>query len=438
MDCNHLASLPNEIVLAIIDSLGLKETWSFALASRALYKLSQAALQRHRKYSTKYSTICLGNEGEQPVDFLAELLRDPRIASYIIEMQISKDHDVNKRDEYPEIAALGAGCPWLSEPQQREWQDALLVPKNQFYHLAILLTLLPKLESIKLLGVSYNSYRPILKMVSAIAVENRDPASPIHEKALSALTRISATSSLGENWEFEIYAPFTTLPSMRSLHGRTITGTYYSIALPSALFDQNNRLIQQSQIEEIEMTRSFIDVHTWAWMLRSIKDLRGFTYEHGGNMANVFGEYHGRRIVALLRQHAAHSLEQMDLTDWNSGFWGDREHWGDGLDLFIGDLSDFRILRVLRLMDTVFQRPDRSFVRLFGVLPASIRVVTLVRDEYRWEDRTELFGGLAQGRHRLPELERICLEGGYSLSKDLIDDCKGVGIDIEGSGLQVG
>ncbi|KAL8857396.1 MAG: hypothetical protein Q9178_006023 [Gyalolechia marmorata] len=434
MDCDHLSSLPNEITIAIVDSLGPTETWSFARASRALYNLSQPALQRHREQ--KYSTICLGDDGDQPVDFLdEEFLRDPRIASCVNEMQISScwedDDDVDQPDKYPDIAALGPRCPWLSESQQRKWRDALLVPKNQLYHLAILLTLLPNLGSIKLLAME-NGYKPILEMVCAIAIENQNPASPVHDKALSALTRISIAHLIpGIEQQFDIYAPFIALPSMRSLHGCVITGHFDPAALPSALFDQNNRLIQQSYIEEIEMTQSSIAACSWAWMLGSIKDLRRFTYEHVGNIEGVWVEYRGQRIVALLQQHAAHSLQQMDLTAWYSGYWGD--DW----EMFIGDLSDFQLLRVLRVNDTVFQRPDRRFVRLDSVLPASIRVVTLARDKCSSEDRTELFVGLAQGRHRLPELERICLEGEYSLSKDLIDRCKGVGIQIEGSDLQV-
>ncbi|KAL8917662.1 MAG: hypothetical protein Q9172_005743 [Xanthocarpia lactea] len=334
MDRGHLTSLPNEITHAIIDSLGPTETWSFARASRALYNLSQPALQRHREH--KYSTICLGDDGDQPVDFLdEEFLRDPRIASCVTEMEISScledDDDVVQHDKYPEIAALGPGCPWLSESQQREWRDALLVPKNQLYHLAILLTLLPNLGSIKLLGME-NGYKLILEMVCAIAVENQNPASPVHDKALSALTRISIA---GVEQSFDIYAPFIALPSMRSLYGCVIDGSFNPAALPSALFDQTNRLIQQSHIEEIEMMQSSIAADSWAWMLGSIKDLRGFTYEHVGNIESVWVEYRGQRIVALLQQHAAHSLQQMDLTAWYS------EYWGDDWDMFIGDLRDF-------------------------------------------------------------------------------------------------
>ena len=347
-------------------------------------------------------------------------------------MQISENHDVDKQDEYPEIAAQGARCPWLSESQQREWRDALLVPKNQLYHLAILLTLLPNLESIRLLGMG-TGYKPILEMVCVIAVENQNPASPVHDKALSASTRISIAHlnpDLDQN--FNIYAQFTALPAMRSLHGCVIIGHFDPTALPSALFDQNNRLIQQSQIEEIEMMQSSIAADSWAWMLGSIKDLRRFTYEHVGDIETAYIHYHGLRIVALLQQHAAHSLQQMDLTA------GRLEYWDAAWDLYIGDLGNFQTLRVLRVQDTAFQRPNGIFVPLVGVLPASIRVVTLVRDECVWADPTELFGGLAQGRHRLPDLEKICLEGEYSLPKDLIDKCKGVGVQIECSGLQVG
>ena len=455
---HDLLSLPNELTTQVNDELDLTDTWSFARTSKSIYNLSQFTLQRHREYKEKYSIICLGSpaldhemndtgitfdEG-YPLFFLERILRDPRIACYVTDLRLSqcgtKPHRrlfqgkaFEKQRERlatiitavgTELAALGANCPWLNESRRPHWQEALLAHPNQAHYAALLLTLLPNLRSMAMKGMCYDC-EPITEMVEAIVKANRDRSSTVHESALSKLRSISINHwDTEDGQDITVYTPFVLLPSIRLLHGRMICGESFPDEAPSALVDGDIRPIRQSQVEEIKIFYSAVGSEAWRSLLKPIKNLKKFTYEHAGAVVG-FADYDCLAIMAILREHACHSLEHLDLM-CNLDDLADEQ--------YVGDLKDFHNLRVLRLNAVAFYDEnegitDEGYLRLTDTLPASIEAVTLV-SWFHHDGAYDFLGQLADERHKLPKLKRICLEGDWKVSKDHIDSCKNVGIEI--------
>ncbi|KAI4256869.1 MAG: hypothetical protein L6R42_005976 [Xanthoria sp. 1 TBL-2021] len=152
-----------------------------------------------------------------------------------------------------------------------------------------------------------------MEMIWAVVKANRGQSSAVHQRALSKLINISI-----DHWDtvfgqdITVDTPFLPLPSIRSLHGRMICGDFHPEEAPSALVDDDNRPIKQSQIEEIKIVYSTVGSIAWGRVLKPIENLKRFTYEHEGAVIG-FAQYDYVSIMALLREHACHSLEHPDL-----------------------------------------------------------------------------------------------------------------------------
>lgn len=387
--------------------------------------------------------------------FIDKILQNPRIAWYprsieAAEWDFDSPGDSDDEDDAQEtsvaqvissrrseLSAFGAENPWLTgETRRAEWRDALLLFNNQHHHLAMLLTMLPNLRSVKLVSMHSDS-EPLREMVWAIAAANRDLKSPLYGKALAKLVKIDADrddTKYGE--DITLYAPFMALPSLRLVHGHKIADEYRE--LPGESFGHDMELLRPRQIEEINIEYSAIGSDSWAWLLGNIENLKKFTYNHGGSMVGDADMECGK-VVDLLKKHASHSLVRLDLTagfTWTPVAWSmDGERY---LDQFIGDLKAFQKLRVLRIDDWVFQKGEAGeIVRLADVLPASIRIVKLV-ERIEEGDLADLFRGLAEAKKsNLPELKKVILEGEYNIWKVMYDEITAAGVEISGWGLDV-
>lgn len=311
---------------------------------------------------------------------------------------------------------------------REEWQRALLQPKNKVYYLAILLTMLPNLESITSTDMP-NETEPLVDMIWAIAKANQDSSSPVHEKALAKLHEVALETYSGElGRELGIFASFAALPSMRSLYGIEIDGytREAAIDLPHHTRDKG------CQFEVIKFFHSVVDAETFDGLLQLATALKTFAYHHAIGILED-REFDAFSIVRALAKHASHSLETLDLTadtefwrELDSQFLAHRQHC-------IPSLRDFARLRSLRIDDRLLQAPHwvGQVTRLVDVLPASIRIVRLFR-EMTYEAWEKLFDGLVEGKaRRLPLLTKIVVEDRNFIRERLVDEFKGVGIEIK-------
>ncbi|KAL8671887.1 MAG: hypothetical protein Q9168_003624 [Polycauliona sp. 1 TL-2023] len=416
-----------------------------------MLEVSRPAIEKHR--AAKYSTIRLGttdwqskgpSKGYHPLTFLDKILSDPGIASYVTELYISsctsdpEDQDDFYDEYFPELEGdlehqvelletslklrrqeFAAQCHWLSEGRREQWEKGLSSINNQPSFAAISLTMLPNLESITMESMGLDC-DPIIEIIDIIAAANRNPDCPLHDKALTKLSEVSLHHLDTENGEdFGLYAPFTNLPSMRSLHG---------FAIEAEEGDRPKSHLQRNNLEEIKILNGAVAVEPWEWMLKSIENLQRFSYHHYGPTVGT-AEYDPRGIIALLRRYASHSLRRLELT-------GEEYDWDPDQtsDVFIGDLKEFKKLRILRLDDCYFQTTAGQIMRLVDMLPKSIRVVKLLREITG--DAADLFKGLAEGKQRgLLELKRVHLEGDYELPSSLVEECREAAIEIKGPWL---
>ncbi|KAL8945380.1 MAG: hypothetical protein Q9211_000089 [Gyalolechia sp. 1 TL-2023] len=456
----HLLACPNETIIRIVDELLPEDLVSFIVSNKAIHNVCQPVIRQHQAFLQRYSSIRFGEpedcgdgenfQGNYPLHLLEAILQTPKIAYYPIKVRAGdyfEDSEVvdDGGSDVPagsistwasEIAALGTKNQWLDEEIRRQvWAEALLEPNGHVHRLAILLTMLPNLELIEMTDMSHDTGNPVREIVWAIAAANQDPASPVHNRALMKLVEISLDRSdteYGEN--ITMYIPFTTLPSVRVLHGRMIEGNDFR--------DEGHVPSQPGHIQDVNFMYSAIGVDAWEWMFKAIgNNLKRFGYYHVDALSDHSAPYDCAGTVAVLKKHASHSLRRLDLTaelgvsstmDPTTGvITEDYNHQ------FIGDLKAFTTLRVLRLDDTAFQMSQGGAIaRLIDVLPTSIRVLRLLR-EIKVGDPTDLFIGLAEEkRELLPELKKIVLEGDYILRQSIIDECKAVGTEVSGPCLQ--
>ncbi|KAL9008160.1 MAG: hypothetical protein Q9173_006686 [Seirophora scorigena] len=469
----RLLSCPNEIIVRIVDELFPEDLVSFALTNKVIRNVSELALQKHQALMKQYSSIRFGDaenswdgdkfDGFHPLYLLEAILQNPKIAHYPIKIHLARDYtdwyefeDDSERDRSAaiistwkfEIAALGTENRWLHEEAQRQvWAANLLLPTNHFYHLAVLLTMLPHLELVKIPGMSVDDdSQPVREIVWAIAAANQDPTSPIHEQALRNLLEISldcGDTEYGEN--ITMYAPFTALPSLRSIHGLMIEGKYSQESQRLKEWYEGPVVPQPRQIEEIFIVHSAIEYDAWKWMFQTVGNkLKRFTYDHVDVLGDTGAFFDCVGIIELLLAHAPHSLRRLEITEHEHSEGGDifddtgRTVKNTRFVRFVGDLKDFTTLRVLILDDTAFQKQGRgAIVPLIDVLPPSIRVLRLLR-KIKVGDPADLFAGLAAGKKELlPKLKRIGLMGDYTLHRRVVDECKAVGIEIAGPCLQI-
>ncbi|KAL9628015.1 MAG: hypothetical protein Q9204_006173 [Flavoplaca sp. TL-2023a] len=430
-----LLSFPNEIITQVIDELDLTDTWSVAQTSKTIHHVSQPVMKRHREHKAKYSIVRLGEpymddddttfEGSPPLVFFEQIVREPRIASYVTDLRLSLLDNDYRPDQQRPAAILSAidDRPWAGD------DVALLIPTGQAHQVAFLLTLLPNLRSMAMRCMS-DEFVPITEMVWKIAQANQNISSAAHGKALSKLTKISIEHHDDENGQdLVFFASFMSLPSMRSLNGRMIygeaNGQVAIDAYPGTTL-HDARAVKHNQIDEIKMLYSSIDSTSWELILKPIENLKRFTYEHAGAVVGS-AEYDGLGIAEHLRKYASHSLQHLDLT-CDMGY--------NEEDQFVGDLRKFKLLRTLRLNAKAFcpevddwrSRPEVEYDRLADTLPTSIQAVTLVG----WcADNGPLdLAKLIEERHKLPELKRIDLEGTWDLTQSHLDLCKSAGVDV--------
>ncbi|KAL8988193.1 MAG: hypothetical protein Q9177_002695 [Variospora cf. flavescens] len=402
-----LSSLPNEILTEVIDDLGPTDIWSFAQTSKGFYHVSQPAIQKHIK--NKYSTRARCNYAKD--------------ACYIARGELEKQQENQTATiaaQSTQLATLATDCPWLSRTRRREWRDALLQPHNHSYHLAILLTKLPNLQSVTMIGV-YDGYEPIRELVSAVAETNPGPSSGGFEHALSKLTTVSVYGwDNVRGRDLVVLASFLALPSIRSLHGRECLDRRG--IMPSVLVDPSHPSMHHSQIQGIKILHCDIDLTPWGMLLKLMKNLRSFTYQHVGEGGDVFGNHPPGCIMPPLHRYARHSLIRLDITCGKEASIEQHFAW---------DLKAFQNLRLLRLNHTAFL----MHARLIDTLPASLEWLGLLSDNLF--NPIDLFAGLVEERHKLPKLETIRLEGEIDLPRDLFVGCRDVGLEVYGSGLEI-
>ncbi|KAG6994081.1 hypothetical protein G7Y79_00047g083070 [Physcia stellaris] len=272
-------------------------------------------------------------------------------------------------------------CIFIPEKDKESTFESLCKPTGEVVAVRLLITLLPNLQSIAFEGKIRRL--PILaKAVERIAIANRDPTSPCHNKALVHLSKISVGSEDVDSQESPcIYGPFAMLPSLKSIQGYRID--VESITWPHSFHDWT------SNVSEIDIRESAVWAAAFSELIRGISALKKFTYHYAGTWTED-EDYDPAGIMAALRQHAAHSLVSLDMVADQE----DLECHEEPEDQHVGSLRMFQVLKDVRLEEMAFHFRIRVPLDNVQALMDEYEVLTEEDDEdsteeNEWEDGCE-------------------------------------------------
>ncbi|KAG7009738.1 hypothetical protein G7Y79_00001g000100 [Physcia stellaris] len=434
----------------------------------------------------RYSSVCFGNferayddfkgsrrnDRNNPFLLLSSIIQDPEIAEGPTKLSLgslidygdgeeedndggtsvtdTKEPKTLMRKHSAAIHVLVQECDFIPKAKQEWWSNAIIRSLDPDAAIALLITLLPKLELFDTEDWSDpEGIENIHIIVKSIIEANQNFESPSHGKALAHLKEFYMYHSDTEGGEdIDDYGPFAMLPSMRVLSGRNIAGDDGFIWAPICI----NAL---SNVIEINFEWSAIDADTFDTMLSRIHGLKKFTYNYGGATVS-YASYDPAGYVESLRNHAAASLERLDITD--DGILMDE----DIPRQYVGSLKMFSSLISIRLEDVAFETRDVSedvlalsegefyredsdadsifqerLDRLVDILPPSIKYVTLIPTNGN-EGVQEILEGLAEEKAQtLPNLRIIKFEGEDPLEDEMRAALKGAGITLKSWNIEI-
>ena len=467
----RLLSLPLEVLLRIIDEICPDDIENFCLCSRALRITADDALTRHRQMKRTCSAISCGfpssdsplaslEVSQHPVTIIKAILADKHYRFYPKEIDIgrcrfspnegeeieSEAESIIRRildDLNDQILLLIENCPYLANADEvARWREHLFRSPGSVC-IALAVTLLPNLRSMAL----ENCVEKDVLIEMLVKIADANVKSPLlASTVLSKLSKLflQCTVDCGRD-DFQMLSYFAVLPSIRSIHGCKIQDQYNaSISGP-----------EKSELKELILDDSAIDVRSLSNFLKGIKALKKFRYEAGA-MAFRLVQWQPHRIVAILLENAQDSLQELDL-DCKDVFYSRCEV---SYRTPMGSLRSFTKLKhVTVLVPMLFDKKPKSgeaqevpptiedsdpedkgsdsdasthgqfqLLPLVETMPASLETLTLV-GLLDSDDAMILFSDIAiLKEERLPNLRGINLNGPPGVYRSIEQVCDELGI----------
>lgn len=451
--------LPNEILIEIINLITPEGIEQLTLSCKEIYNVGRDALKMHNRYRKQYGSVnCFPPQEDtdlpagfiHPLQHLAEIARDEKIAEYTTEFIIDGYHPyenvlcgVEREDSYKVhhlsyeteqwICTKIQDCPILAGDlmEIKDWTRMVL---SGFLGraCALLITLLPNLNSIT--SIETPSFKiDIFEMVSSIAeaFHQNDQDFP---PALAKLTKVY----IGGEEPLKTYEAFASLPSMRSLQGRQVVGHHFTRPC--------YRDPHTSGVTDLQWSETSIDIESLTEFLKGMRALESFAMIGDGREE----EWDPLGIMNSLLLHAKGSLRKLSLT-YSKGEDLDNDCY------LSAPLSTFEVLRWVRLdVESLFDvgnnnvdvdeaLPDRDFYKsrsedfhygyeaqaLVDILPASIETLELV-GVLSEKNTASLLHKLPELKEeRVPQLQKIVFEGHYLIDETLKSECERARITLE-------
>lgn len=337
--------------------------------------------------------------------------------------------------------------PYIDRKMQQVWAQRIM-RVEEWTVLALLMLYLLNLRSITI----FDSYKDrdidcLKRLISDIAnastehTRNRStPLSKLSDVRLECQSTKDGASGL------EWLSSFAGLPSLRRLSGNAVTGHCSKRSNPL-------QLSSGITLTDIEFTRSDIELGIFKYLLSRITSLQTFKYSYEGLPHNR-ASWEPRNIIQLLKNYAAHSLEDLDLIN----LFGQGPGKKVKLDTtFVDFLPGFHVLKRVRLDHSLFieNRPTPTFKkgrphtldlelyimrygnveqkvhRLVDLLPASIEEVDLVSPCRGKAEALAMMEGLPELKpSRTPLLRALRFEVDDELDKGVKDSFSKAGIGL--------
>lgn len=329
--------LPVELKLKIVEYLDPISTFHFAITCKEYFYLFQSIIEEHARLFAENRCIHVTNWARLRTK-LKEILDKPQVGWYVRELILPGHQDdphiwdrsiASRANRWPETdRALfydaaerldriyppqsGDLPPWnlFNEFGYQDFgetiDDAIMRETNE----AIFTILVHHLPWLKVLRVSdgmiqpfenYNCFGPLMHR---IAVEYGDPlrakSMPFQRLESVAIAHDDSEGGCMSDWALF----FNSIPSVRSLVALNMSG-------------QNNGDIEEhvypmSNVKELLLLASQINIASLECILKRIKGLERFTY-HGGGPLVAYDEYEPKKVIRTLAKHHGHSLEHLNL-----------------------------------------------------------------------------------------------------------------------------
>ena len=413
---SQLSSLPQELLLQIIETLLPADLENFCQCSQLLREIGDDALRRHKIMKAHYRKIYFGElsywghpsrDYEHLVQILRRILKTHRYALYPEELVFGDCGNVLLVGRDPsevvrafettneienDVLALRCASYFSGKHTPKDWYESKVRGGgDNIPCVALALSLLPNLRSIVLRSEKADEPE-VKKLVTAIVKAGLGNSSA-QLRPLSNLTNASLHEL--EIWLDYDHHPFQMLaliPSMRRLYGKRLTGAFQewshirackvfknSAEIPGSI---KNRM---SEVTDVTLDRCLIYVSSFQKFLSGFRALRKFSYEPPYYNASV-AYWDPKRIVAALMKYTSYSLEQLSLgcSGRNPNTYRLSE------DEFMGSLRGFEVLSHVRVDSMMFlhsriskschkQAPNRDASEMvLDILPASIKVLMVV------------------------------------------------------------
>lgn len=434
----HLQSLPNEILLRIIESeISHSDLENIALCSKTLFDLARPARERHLFNKRRFSTIIVGDAGlgngvDQPmvlndVDLssaLGDLLANRAAATeYCTTLRIhalddeefftKRYNDRNDREAMlitqklaPQLFTLIQQAPfttydrWLFSHLRDIYEFLYEVPLILLYQIKVLelsnisSLFLNRCDGFKMVGESHHHLEQV-RLFGNI------------EGYLQSYST-----------DFEALRFLAQFPSITSIHGVHLSHPTSGLPLPHL-----------EHVTDLHFESSGIDVEFLVKLLGTTKGLKNFFYETDNRFrfTYVYGLW---QTIWALRMSASKTLESLTLVDPSNTIEAREAYKSYPLSL-----RDFAVLKHVSVDCSLFRKPfvedgHRDWYRLVEVLPQTLETLELFRPA-SGEELSSIFGDLVELKgERLPNLKKISVDGEVHLEPDLVDDCERLDIEL--------
>ncbi|KAH6618558.1 hypothetical protein C7974DRAFT_32329 [Boeremia exigua] len=333
-------SLPVELKLSIIESLEPVPTLQFALTSREHSKLSKNRLKEHEMFA-KYSTITPVCNGYSIWDITKEILQDPRKGRYVRELNLIDDRPEQFEDMTPEDKAIlktavekllplypdVRGFFVSEDAGLAAFEEAMNRYASRGFEGVIVIVLLHHLPQLR--AFRYTDKHGDVCMLSfmrrvATGYQNPSLAAQMplqHLETVGVIQTQMAESGCLLDWA--VY--FLCVPSLR------VFAAYMMGSEPGARFHmgegdedeagneahlRNTVGAPVSNVEELLLHGCQFDPQSFNTLLPMIKNLKTFHYTSLGYM-NLDVPYEPRKVIKALSNHASHSLEEIQLAEFD-------------------------------------------------------------------------------------------------------------------------
>ncbi|KAM0795735.1 hypothetical protein BDR22DRAFT_870174 [Usnea florida] len=454
-----LLELPQEILDQVIDDTIPESVEAFSKSCTYVNRLAKSRLEHHIADVESYCDIqindprtddLLRGHRASPLELLEDILQKPYFVRYPQRLWLGGPRDDGSprptdSDEFRnQIVRALNDCGYVPSDQVEEWATQICLGDYDA-GTALLLALLPNIQCF-VIGDSFIQTDYIGRMLCFIAEAPYDVRFAGRCLALSKLVKVEL-SGPGLASRGEILARLSTIPSVKILRCERIRC--------SEISSQGWNLHKyNSGVTIVEFHNCVVNPDVVDQLLEGMQALKRF-YSCTRYRPNITET--NSRILQVLRQHAKHTLEELDLTANSST--------KERFDLAsVDDFRDFRMLKILRVRYTTImtEHEDGTLpqVPLTSILPPSITEVRLVGPYRSWEthsprqlteelkavarqdlhDLASLFDGLPALRKQcLPNLVRIDCELSYAheleqfgVFQSIRETCMEAGVTVNG------